>query len=110
MTARSTWVVRTALAGAVLCAIALALSAPALADSPDDRSGAGRRCQAADAGPVDALLQAPPCAVEALAADEPHLPLPPSEPPRVLDPGTILDRDLPDLDDLPELPDLPGDD
>jgi hypothetical protein len=84
MTVGRATVVRAALAGAVMCLIAVGVTAPALAGADD----AEAPCP--DAGPIDALLDGGQCAEDASR--------------RVLEFGTLLDPQFPDFD-LPGLPD-----
>jgi hypothetical protein len=87
MTVRSATGVRAALAGAVVCLIAVGVAAPALAGS---RDGDGdETCPGA--GPVEALLQGRACTDE--------------EPDRVLAPGSLLNPQFPDFPDFPGLDD-----
>jgi hypothetical protein len=82
MTVGRATLVRAALAGAVMCLIAVGVTAPALAGADDGEA------PCPDAGPLDALLDECPEDVSR----------------RVLEPGTLLDPQFPDFD-LPGLPD-----
>jgi hypothetical protein len=85
MTVRSATLVRTGLAGAVVCLIGLGVSAPALAGA---RGGADT-CR--DAGPIQVLLHGRACTEE--------------EPLQKLAPGSLLDPQFPDFPDFPGLGD-----
>lgn len=87
---RSATGVRAALAGAVVCLIAVGVAAPALAGSGDGDEA----CP--DAGPVEALLDGRACTEEA--------------PDRVLAPGSLLNPQFPDFPDFPGLDDEEDDD
>jgi hypothetical protein len=82
MTLGSATLVRAALAGAVVCLVAVGVTAPALA---------GDEAPCPEAGPIEALLDG-----EACAEDEPG---------PVLEPGSLLDPQFPDISDFPGLPD-----
>jgi hypothetical protein len=85
ITVRSATLVRSALAGAVVCLVAVGVTAPALAGSGDDPE------PCPDAGPVEALLNGEDCGEDAPAP--------------VLAPGSLLDPQFPDFPDFPGLPD-----
>jgi hypothetical protein len=89
MTVRSATLVRAALAGAVVCLIAVGVAAPALAGSDDSEQS----CP--DVGPVEALLGGKDCAE--------HLPEP------MLEPGSLLNPQFPDFPDYPGLGDEDSD-
>ena len=82
---RSARLVRTALAGAVVCLIAVGVTAPALAGD----SGGEEPCL--DVGPVEALLHGRACTEE--------------EPEQALAPGSLLNPQFPDFPDYPGLDD-----
>lgn len=86
---RSAAVVRAALAGAVICLIAVGVTAPALAGSGDGAEA----CP--DVGPVEALLHGRAC-TEKL-------------PDQVLAPGSLLNPQFPEFPDFPGLDDEDGD-
>jgi hypothetical protein len=90
MTVRSATLVRAALAGSVICLIAVGVTAPALAGSGDGEEA----CP--DVGPVEALLHGRAC-TEAM-------------PDQVLAPGSLLNPQFPDFPDFPGLDDEDSDD
>jgi hypothetical protein len=92
MTVRSATLVRAALGGAVVCLIAVGVTAPALAGSAED----GPSCP--DPGAVEALLDGGSC-----ADGDGEQPAP------ALAPG-LLDPVFPDVPDFPGLPDDDGPD
>ncbi|TQM43498.1 hypothetical protein FB388_0844 [Pseudonocardia cypriaca] len=85
MTVRSATLVRTALAGAVVCLIAVGVTAPALAGGGDGEGSC------AGVGPVDVLLQGRACTEE--------------EPAERAAPGSLLNPQFPDFPDFPGLDD-----
>ncbi|HYH30119.1 MAG TPA: hypothetical protein VD903_07010 [Pseudonocardia sp.] len=94
MTVRGTPVARAVLAGAVVCAIAAAVTAPALAgpadDAADEPVGACR-----DAGPLGRLFDDGPCR----AAPDAERSLFPAAPAPHFDPDDLFDPDFPGLPD-----------
>jgi hypothetical protein len=87
MTVRSATLVRSALAGAVMCLIVVGVTAPALAGDREDA------CE--DAGPVEALLHGGAC--------------PEEQPDHVVAPGRLLNPQFPEFPDFPGLDDEDGD-
>jgi hypothetical protein len=85
MTVRSATLVRTALAGAVVCLIAVGVTAPALAGSGDGEEACPH------VGPVEALLHGRACTEE--------------QPDQPLAPGSLLNPQFPDFPDYPGLDD-----
>jgi hypothetical protein len=85
MTVRSATLVRAALAGAVVCLIAVGVTAPALAGAGDGDAS----CP--DVGPVEALLHGRDCTEE--------------QPDQALTPGSLLNPQFPDFPDYPGLDD-----
>jgi hypothetical protein len=85
MTLGKATLVRTGLAGAVVCLIAVGITAPALAGSDDGDA------PCPDPGLIGALLEGEDC------AEDPAAP--------ALTPGSLLDPQFPDFPDYPGLPD-----
>jgi hypothetical protein len=83
MTLGSATLVRTGLAGAVVCLIAVGITAPALAGSEDD-------APCPDPGLIETLLEDEEC------AEDPPAP--------ALTPGSLLNPEFPDFPDYPGLP------
>ncbi|TWF75496.1 hypothetical protein FHX44_111380 [Pseudonocardia hierapolitana] len=84
---RSATLVRSALAGAVVCLIVVGVTAPALAGDGED--------VCPDAGPVEALLHGGACSEE--------------QPDHAPAPGRLLNPQFPDFPDFPGLDDEDGD-